>query len=142
MADLSDIQKQLEQARPNLEKLRESLSPRMPEYRPLPIPVNPNLASEFYKRLTKWVADFDESLDQDHEVGVRLVNFGQTIMFYLTDIGYWNPSLITFQGQTDDGNPVELIQHVSQISIMLMKLPRQDPEKPKKPIGFASEHAE
>ena len=36
----------------------------------------------------------------------------------------------------DSGAPVELIQHVSQISVLLMKLPRRDPDKPKKPIGF------
>jgi hypothetical protein len=52
------------------------------------------------------------------------------------DIGYWNPSLISFQGRTDDGQPVELIQHVSQISILLMKLKRPDPSKPKRKIGF------
>ena len=59
-------------------------------------------------------------------------------MFSLSDIGFWNPSLITFRGVTDDGSPVELIQHVTQISVLLMKLPRKDPSKPKRPIGFGS----
>jgi hypothetical protein len=36
----------------------------------------------------------------------------------------------------ENGDPVELIQHVSQISILLMKLKRSDPEAPKRPIGF------
>ena len=108
-----------------------------------PVPVNPlvteaqaNHASEFHDRLTKLVKDFDESLDNAHEVGVRLVSFGQTVIFGLEEIGYWNPSLIIFHGHTKQGEPVELIQHVTQISLMLMRLPRQDPEKPKKPIGF------
>jgi hypothetical protein len=94
------------------------------------------LASEFHKRLMKWINDFDSSLDEEHEVGVRLVNFGQSIVFHLNDMGYWNPFLISFSGITENGQPVELIQHVNQISILLMKLPRRDPEKPKKPIGF------
>lgn len=98
-----------------------------------------NFASEFYKRLLKWIGDFDAGLDASHEVGVRLVCFGQTVVFHLRNIGYWNPSLISFKGVTDDGNPVDLIQHVSQISILLMKVPRQDPSKPKVPIGFSSE---
>ena len=77
-------------------------------------------------------------MDDEHEVGVRLVNFGQTIVFHLEGLGWSNPSLISFRGKTDAGEPVELIQHVSQINIFLMKLPRKDPSKPKRLIGFGS----
>lgn len=101
-------------------------------------PTNPNLASEFYERLVKWIQDFDDSLDQDHEVGIRLVSFGETVKFHLQDIGYWNPSLISFKGVTEQGNPVELIQNVSQISILLIKVQRQDTSQPKRPIGFVN----
>jgi len=115
---------------------------------PLPVqgPRNPlvdaaaaNYASEFYKRLVDWINGFDATLDQAHEVGVRLVSFGQAVVFRLNDISYWNPSLISFSGTTDDGSPVELIQHVSQISVLLMVLPRKDSSKPKRPIGFSAE---
>ena len=102
------------------------------------IPTNPNLASEFYDRLINWINDFHKSLDDEFEAGVRLVNFGQTITFHIEDIGYWNPSLISFNGHTENGEPVELIQHVTQISILLMKMPREQPDKPKRPIGFAT----
>ncbi len=98
--------------------------------------VEDNYASEFYRRLAEWISDFDNSLDNDSEVGVRLVNFGQTVVFTLEGMGYYNPSLILFKGHTEDGSPVELIQHVSQISILLMKLPRKNPEQPKKALGF------
>jgi len=101
--------------------------------------IEDNYASEFHRRLTNWINDFNASLDEEHEVGVRLVTFGQSITFRLDDIGYWNPSLISFHGLTEDGHPVELIQHVSQISILLMTLPRKDPTQPKKPIGYISE---
>jgi hypothetical protein len=105
-------------------------------------PPNPNLASAFYERLSQWIADFDKTLDEAHEVGVRLVSFGQSVVFYLTDMGYWNPSLISFKGSMENGQPVELIQHVSQISILLMKLPRKDPTQPKTLIGFGSRDEE
>lgn len=95
-----------------------------------------NLASEFHADLARCISNFDTSLDNEHEVGIRLVNFGQAVVFHLERIGYSNPSLITFCGTTDSGEPVELIQHVSQISILLMKLPRREPEKPKQPFGF------
>jgi hypothetical protein len=117
--------------------------PKIPEFRMPEIPPNPlivaveaNYASEFYKRLMKWITDFDASLDQAHEVGVRLVSFGQSVVFTLQSMGYWNPSLLTFSGFMEDGSPVELIQHVTQISVLLMKLPRTDPSIPKRPIGF------
>ena len=96
-----------------------------------------DLASDFHKRLVNLVNDFDATLDNEHEVGARLVSFGQAITFHVHDIGYWNPSLIVFHGQTDDGQPVELIQHVSQISVLLTKLRRKNPKAPKKPIGFS-----
>ena len=131
----------------NLPKLAmpdfSSLMPRPFEFPDIKLPRNPlvtsmeaNYASEFHKRLVEWINDFNASLDNEYEVGVRLVSFGQTVLFHLEDIGYWNPSLISFSGKTEEGNPVELIQPVSQISILLTKLPRENPSLPKKPIGF------
>ena len=101
-------------------------------------PVDPNSASEFYNRLISWVNDFHKSLGEEFEAGVQLVSFGQSVTFHVEDIGYWNPSLISFRGHTQKGEPVELIQHVSQISILLLKLKREEPLEPKRPIGFAS----
>jgi hypothetical protein len=101
-----------------------------------------NLASEFYRRLTKWIADFDAHLDPEHEVGVRLVTFGTAEVFHLQDLRYWNPSLLCFIGVRDDGSPVQLIQHVSQISVLLMKLPRKDLSQPKPKFGFVQESDE
>lgn len=95
-----------------------------------------NSAESFRERLVSWINDFDKELDSEHEVGVRLVNFGQTVTFHLEKIGHWNPSLISFSGFNDSGEPVELIQHVSQISILLMKVKRRDITKPR--IGFAA----
>lgn len=118
----------------NISLLQEIKRP----YLELPVlPTDQNLSSEFYKRLTDWINGFDQSLDQEHEVGVRLVTFGQAVTFHLENMGYCNPSLISFSGFMENGEPVELIQHVSQISILLIRMKRKDPNKPKKPIGFA-----
>jgi len=81
-------------------------------------------------------------LDNEHEVGVRLVNFGQTVVFSLEDMRYCDPCLISFIGRTQEGQPVELIQNFSQISILLMKLPREYPVEQKKTIGFRVEERE
>jgi hypothetical protein len=97
---------------------------------------NPNLASEFRRRLMEWIIDFDAALDDEHEVGIHLVSFGRAVSFHFESIGYYNPSLICFTGKLENGDPVELIQHVSQISIMLVKMKWQDPSQPKRRIGF------
>ena len=105
-------------------------------------PHNPNLASEFYERLVEMINNFDDELDENHEVGMRLVSFGQTVQFHVEDLGYNNPSLIRFYGRNETGNKIELIQHVSQISFLLMAVERLDPEVPKKRIGFSREEEE
>jgi hypothetical protein len=95
-------------------------------------------AEGFATRLVREIRAFESSLDPAHEVGIRLVNFGQTLTFTVRHIGFIEPSLITFQGLTGAQEPVQLIQHVNQISFLLMKVQRLEPEEPKKPIGFSS----
>ena len=128
--------------------LKDLVAPRMDmptiparDLMPLPRPqfvvnAEQGIASQFHKRLVEWINKFDKSLDNEHEVGVRLINFGPAMTFHLEGMGYHNPFLISFSGFTEEGQPVELIQHVNQINILLMKLPRKDPSQPKKPIGF------
>ncbi|EFB6172003.1 hypothetical protein D9J53_23635, partial [Escherichia coli] len=67
----------------------------------------------------------------------QLASFGKNIEFHFTDISYWNPSLISFIGTLEDGSPVELVQHVSQINVLLIRKKRLCLETPKRPIGFA-----
>lgn len=95
-----------------------------------------NLASEFCKKLYQHIQQFDDQLDNTREVGMCLVTFGQTITFSVSRLGYTDPSLIHFFGVLDNAQPVELIQHVSQISFLLTAIPRLNPDKPKSPIGF------
>lgn len=93
-------------------------------------------ASAVHGRLGRLIGEFDGGLDQTHEVGMRLVSFGREIVFHVTGLGYWNPSLIIFHGKLENGEVVQLVQHVSQLSFLLMALKREDPSKPKSPMGF------
>jgi hypothetical protein len=95
-------------------------------------------AEGFVKRIVGEIRAFESSLDPAHEVGIRLVSFGQALTFHVKHVGFIEPSLITFRGRTDAQEPVQLIQHVSQISFLLMKVKRLEPEKPKERIGFSS----
>jgi hypothetical protein len=78
-----------------------------------------------------------KNLGTDFEVGVKLVSFGQTVVFAVHKIEYQNPGLIMFQGiNEEDSSPIKLIQHVTQINFLLTSLPRKEKETPKQPIGF------
>jgi hypothetical protein len=133
------------------QNLNYTLKVNAPKLPPLEMPAleNPifqnieeNMAGTFYKRLKKWIESFDSQLEQEQEVGIQLVNFGQTVVFHLEDMRYWDPSMISFKGKIENGQPVELIQHVSQISILLTSLTRKNPDEPKKPIGFQIQNGE
>lgn len=101
------------------------------------VSISGNFANEFHKRLIVWINEFHRDLSDEYEVGGQLASFGKNIEFHFTDISYWNPSLISFIGVLEDGSPVELVQHVSQINVLLIRKKRLSPEEPKRPIGFA-----
>ena len=97
------------------------------------------LASVFSEKLSEYMDEFDKNLNQEQEVGIKLVSFGQTIQFTVHNIGYNNPKLICFCGEMPDGSPVQLIQHVNQISFLLTAVQRKNPEQTKHQIGFCSD---
>ena len=95
----------------------------------------PYTAKNLFSQLRDSIIQFENSLDADHEVGVRLVSFGQATQFSVTCMGYINPSLIWFQGILPDGSVTKLIQHTSQISFLLIAMKR-NPNRQKQLIGF------
>lgn len=109
----------------------------------LPVPFEPptldalsreNPARWMYERLKQYVKDFESHLDDEHEIAARLVSFGQTLTFHIEDMGYFGPDIVTFFGKNEVGEPVQLVQHVSQLSVLLVALRKQE-ERPRR-IGF------
>lgn len=96
-------------------------------------------ASILAKQIYKQTISFDQSINPDEEVGIKLVQYGEIIKFTISNIGYKDPYLIYFYGLLDDGSPIQLIQHVNQISFVLIKMKRLEPDSPKRQIGFCSE---
>lgn len=90
------------------------------------------------RQLQREIQAFEAALDSDSDVGVRLVAFGPSIVVHVTDVGYYQPNLVVLVGQTGDGSPVRIVQHISQLSILLVKAPRLDPDSPRPQIGFHS----
>lgn len=94
--------------------------------------INPSRSA--YERLSTYIKEFENNLDDEHEIGARLVSFGSTVTFHIHDIGYYGPDIITFFGKNDEGQSVQLIQNVSQLSVLLIAVKKQR-EQPRR-IGF------
>ena len=51
-------------------------------------------------------------------------------------LGFFDPDLVTFYGTDDQGLKIQLIQHVSQLNVMLQARPKSDPHDAPRRIGF------
>ncbi len=61
------------------------------------------------------------------------MHFTANEIIHIDDVGYWGPDIIRFYGNTSDGHPVELMQHISQLNVLLMAVkPVAEPRR----IGF------
>lgn len=89
--------------------------------------------------IKKYILEFQKSLDQEHDIGLLLTNFGQSILMEVTQIGYEESVLMVFRGYVN-GQMSTLIQHISQLNFLLTSVPR-NPEVPKRKIGFTANWA-
>jgi hypothetical protein len=87
-----------------------------------------------YEKLIKSIVEFGSKLDSKQEIGARLVNFGpETIQ--IEDVGFWGHQMVKFYGRNSKGCPVELIQHYSQVNVLLMAISVKSDRKARR-IGF------
>ncbi|MGH8612145.1 MAG: DUF6173 family protein [Gammaproteobacteria bacterium] len=118
-----------------------ALNLRMPDlYAPLmpPIPDSQlNPAKWAYERLGEYIKDFEDGLDEEHEIGARLVAFGPSVVFHIQELGYYGPDIVSFDGVNEKGERVQLVQHISQLNVLLVAVKKLG-QKPKR-IGFVTE---
>lgn len=91
-------------------------------------------ADEQFEILKRYIQEFERSLDDEHEVGIMMTNFGQSVLMQVTQITYENPVLMVFKGYVNQ-RKATLIQHINQLNFMLTTLDK-DPDRPKRQIGF------
>jgi hypothetical protein len=96
-----------------------------------------NPARWMHERIVRSIIDFEKDLDADSEVGARLVSFTAQEVIAIEDVGYWGPDIIKFYGKNADGHPVELMQHLSQLNVLLVAKPKEHAEARR--IGFRLE---
>jgi hypothetical protein len=116
-------------------------APETAEQQPLPPgltrkPVDQKSPAEWaYERLILYIRNFEEQLDAAQEVAMGFAG-GDAGVLRIEGLGYFDPDLITFYGRDEAGTRTQLIQHVTQLNVMLQALPKDQPEEPARRIGF------
>lgn len=88
-----------------------------------------------YERIVLYIKDFEEQLDSEHEVAMGFTG-GDVGTLKIQGMGYFAPDILTFYGEDPDGSKVQLVQHVSQLSVMLVAAAKEDEQAEPTRIGF------
>ncbi|MEZ5777587.1 MAG: DUF6173 family protein [Paracoccaceae bacterium] len=116
-------------------------APPTAEMEPLPEGLGPEaIASKSpaqwaYERLILYIKNFEGQLDNEHEVAMGFAG-GETGVLRIEGIGYFDPDIVTFYGRDEGEMRTQLIQHVSQLSVMLRALPKAPEVEEPRRIGF------
>ena len=90
------------------------------------------VANYLYEEIIKYQADLPEADD----VALQVVQFNQSTLIFVENIGYIGYNMVCFHGTDGQGKPLELIQHINQLNFLLTVVPKPVPEQPKRKIGF------
>ncbi|MBN8553711.1 MAG: hypothetical protein J0L52_12550 [Caulobacterales bacterium] len=96
-----------------------------------------NPAEWAFVRLSRLIQDFEKQLDEDSEVGATIASGPGDAAFTIRDLGFWGPDFILFMGVNAAGRPIRLVQHYTQVNVLLGALPKEKPQEPPRRIGFA-----
>ena len=99
---------------------------------------NYNFADFQAEVILNQIKDFEDSLNPDQEVLLQLASFNERIILAVTDIGYANPSLLIFHGFVGNEKS-RLIQHVNQLSFLLLAQKNTDLTRKTRRIGFLAD---
>lgn len=88
-----------------------------------------------YERLALYIKNFEEQLDNEHEVAMGFAG-GDAGVLRIEGMGYFDPDIITFYGADPTGARTQLIQHVTQLNVLLRALPKAVEQEAPNRIGF------
>ncbi|MEX0281288.1 MAG: DUF6173 family protein [Arenibacterium sp.] len=96
---------------------------------------NKSSAQWAYERLILYIQNFEEQLDSEHEVAMGFTG-GDAGVLRIAGMGYFDPDIVTFYGTDSTGTRTQLVQHVSQLNVLLRALPKPKADTPATRIGF------
>ena len=88
-----------------------------------------------YERLILYIQNFEQQLDAEHEVAMGFAG-GDAGVLRIEGLGFYDPDIITFYGSDTSGARTQLVQHVSQLNVLLRALPKPREDAPATRIGF------
>ena len=88
-----------------------------------------------YQRLVAYIRNFEAQLNPTQEVAMGFAG-GESGVLRIEGLGFSDPDILTFYGRDDDGAKTQLVQHVSQLSVILRAVPVKGPDAPARRIGF------
>jgi len=88
-----------------------------------------------YERLVLYIQNFEEQLDSDHEIGMGFAG-GDAGILRIEGMGFFDPDIVTFYGTDEAGVRTQLVQHVTQLNVMLRAMPKMSDTAEPTRIGF------
>jgi len=88
-----------------------------------------------YERIILYIKNFEEQLDSEHEVAMGFAG-GDAGVMRIEGLGYFDPDIVTYYGSDPLGAKTQLVQHVSQLNVMLRALPKVADQVEPNRIGF------
>lgn len=88
-----------------------------------------------YERLIIYIQNFEKTLDNEHEVAMGFTGSDAGIM-RIEGMGFFDPDVITFYGSDPAGTKTQLVQHYSQLNVILRALPKTVESAEPNRIGF------
>jgi hypothetical protein len=102
---------------------------------PKPAPKVKSPAEWAYDRIIAYIRDFEKHLNADQEVAMGFAGSEAGIL-RIEGLGFFDPDILTFYGSDEAGLKNQLIQHVSQLNVMLQARPKADPDDAPRRIGY------
>lgn len=99
-------------------------------------PAKPKSPAEWaHDRLVLYIRQFEAELDAEQEIAMGFAS-DESGVLRIEGLGFFDPDIITFYGRDDAGAKTQLIQHVSQLSVTLRAVPKEEEAEPPRRIGF------
>ena len=101
-----------------------------------PPPPKPKSPAEWaYDRIAIYIRNFETHLDATQEIAMGFAGSDAGIL-KIEGLGFYDPDILSFYGTDENGAKTQLIQHVTQLSVMLRAVPKAVPAEPPRRIGF------
>ena len=87
------------------------------------------------ERLILYIQNFEKMLDAEHEVAMGFTDTGGGFL-RIEGLGHFDPDILTFFGVDETDAKVQLVQHVTQLNVLLRAMPKSNAAEEPRRIGF------